>query len=83
MNINSINSNLSFNNFPGGTILEYYQKNPKIRGCFCIRPNIPTDLPAIFSETEGYLQFFRDTIGQRVLVVYWNYGSYNIKIGRF
>ncbi len=73
-----INSNLSFNNFPGGTILEYYQKNPKIRGCFCIRPNIPTDLPAIFSETEGYLQFFRDTIGQRVLVVYWNYGGYNI-----
>lgn len=76
--ISQQNSNLSFNNFPGGTILEYYQKNPKIRGCFCIRPNIPTDLPAIFSETEGYLQFFRDTIGQRVLVVYWNYGSYNI-----
>ena len=76
--ISQQNSNLSFNNFPGGTILEYYQKNPKIRGCFCIRPNIPTDLPAIFSEIEGYLQFFRDTIGQRVLVVYWNYGGYNI-----
>ncbi len=76
--LSTINSNLSFNNFPGGTILEYYQKNPKIRGCFCIRPNIPTDLPAIFSEIEGYLQFFRDTIGQRVLVVYWNYGGYNI-----
>lgn len=48
-----------------------------------MRPNIPTDLPVIFSETEGYLQFFRDNVGQRVLVVYWNYGSHNIIIRGF
>lgn len=73
--ITQLNSDLAFENFPDGTILEYYQKNPKIRGCFCVRPHIPTDLPASFSKVEGYLQFFRDKYGNRVLVVYWSYGA--------
>lgn len=75
--LDKLNSDLLPLNFSGESIILFYvsryPRNKTMRGCFIVSPNFPTDLPP--NEGEGYVEFLRDEIGHRVIVLFHGYGS--------